>query len=197
MEKIKLKEAIVVEGRYDKHTLSSLVDTLILETRGFGIFKDKKQMALLRSVAKQRGLIVLTDSDGAGFVIRKRLISSLPKEHLKHGYIPDIKGKEKRKTVGSKEGTLGVEGMSPQVLRQILLRAGATPLGETEVSSSPSITSADFMAWGLTGVEGSEERRGALLQLMGLPNHMSKKALLHLFQSSYTMEEIEQWLKQL
>ena len=106
---LKLREAIVVEGRYDKNTLSQVVDTLILETSGFGIFKNAEQMALLRKAAEKRGLIVLTDSDGAGFVIRNRIKGTIPKEYLKHAYIPDVYGKEKRKRKGGKEGKLGVE----------------------------------------------------------------------------------------
>ena len=123
-----IREAIVVEGRYDKNTLSQVVDTLILETNGFGIFKDPERMSLLRRAAERRGLIVLTDSDGAGFVIRNRIRGSIPAEHLKHAYIPDVYGKEKRKRQRGREGKLGVEGMSPQVLEQVLRRAGATVL---------------------------------------------------------------------
>ena len=115
-----IREAIVVEGRYDKNTLSQVVDTLILETNGFGIFKDPERMSLLRRAAERRGLIVLTDSDGAGFVIRNRIRGSIPAEHLKHAYIPDVYGKEKRKRQRGREGKLGVEGMSPQVLEQVL-----------------------------------------------------------------------------
>ena len=123
-----IREAIVVEGRYDKNTLSQVVDTLILETNGFGIFKDPERMSLLRRAAERRGLIVLTDADGAGFVIRNRIRGSIPAEHLKHAYIPDVYGKEKRKRQRGREGKLGVEGMSPQVLEQVLRRAGATVL---------------------------------------------------------------------
>ena len=127
---LKIKEAIVVEGRYDKNALSQVVDTLILETAGFGIFKNPEQIALLRKAAEKRGLIVLTDSDGAGFVIRSRIKGSIPQQYVKHAYIPDVYGKEKRKKQGGKEGKLGVEGMPPQVLEQVLRRAGATFLEE-------------------------------------------------------------------
>ncbi len=128
---LKIKEAIVVEGRYDKNTLSQVVDTLILETGGFRIFKDPEQMALLRKAAERRGLIVLTDSDGAGFVIRNRIRGSIPQQYVKHAYIPDVYGKERRKRQRGKEGKLGVEGMPPQVLEEVLRRAGATFLEES------------------------------------------------------------------
>lgn len=192
MEKLVIQEAIVVEGKYDKNALSQVVDTLILETNGFGIFKDKEQMLLLREVAKKRGLIVLTDGDGAGFVIRNRLISSIPNEHLKHGYIPDIMGKEQRKTQKSKEGKLGVEGMTPAVLRQVLERAGGTFDGEVK---KEEFTNQDFMIWGLTGGEDSSLKRKKLLSALGLPEKMSKKALLRLLNSCYQREEVEKILE--
>ena len=129
---LKIQEAIVVEGRYDKNTLSQLVDTVILETAGFGIFKDKEKLSLLRKIGEKRGLIILTDSDGAGFVIRNYLKGALPQDQVKHAYVPDLFGKEKRKRKPGKEGKLGVEGMRPEVLEKALCRAGATILeGET------------------------------------------------------------------
>lgn len=194
MEKLILKEAIVVEGKYDKNTLSQVVDTLILETNGFGIFKDKEKMNLLRQVAHQRGLIVLTDGDGAGFVIRNRLISSIPNQYLKHGYIPDIYGKEKRKSEQSKEGKLGVEGMTPTVLRDILQRAGGT---FCEESTKEEITNQDFMRWGLTGGEDSRLRRQKLTSTLNLPENMSKKSLLRLLNSGYDKGEIEDMMEKL
>ncbi|MBQ3491639.1 MAG: toprim domain-containing protein, partial [Oscillospiraceae bacterium] len=127
---IKIREAIVVEGRYDKNTLSQIVDAPILETSGFGIMNDKKQLDLLRRVASTRGLIVFTDSDGAGFVIRNYLKGAIPAEQLKHAYIPDILGKERRKSAPGKEGKLGVEGMRPEIIVDALMRAGATVEGE-------------------------------------------------------------------
>ena len=123
---IKIKEAIVVEGRYDKNTLSQIVDAPILETNGFGIFKDKEQMALLRKVAQVRGLIVFTDADGAGFVIRNHIKSAINGQYLKHAYTPDVFGKERRKAKAGKEGKLGVEGMNRDVILECLRRAGAT-----------------------------------------------------------------------
>ena len=189
---LKIKEAIVVEGRYDKNALSQVVDTLILETSGFGIFKNTEQMALLRKAAEKRGLVVLTDSDGAGFVIRNRIKGSIPQKYLKHAYIPDVYGKEKRKKVGGKEGKLGVEGMPPQVLRDVLLRAGATLL-ETETgvtAAAPSVTKADLFAAGLTGGSGSAERRLNLLKRLELPERMSTNALLAVLNGCYEAEEV-------
>ena len=146
-----IREAVVVEGRYDKNALSQVVDTLILETAGFGIFKDRDQMALLRRAAERRGLIVLTDSDGAGFVIRSRIKSCIPGQYLKHAYIPDVYGKERRKKQRGREGKLGVEGMPPQVLIQSLRRAGATFLEEGGTCApSPGLTKADLYAAGLS-----------------------------------------------
>ena len=121
-----IQEAIVVEGRYDKNALSQVVDTLILETGGFQLFQDPERMALLDRAARRRGLVVLTDSDGAGLVIRNRIKAVIPAQFLKHAYIPDVYGKERRKRSPGKEGKLGVEGMPPDVLERVLRRAGAT-----------------------------------------------------------------------
>lgn len=194
---LRIREAIVVEGRYDKNTLSQLVDTLILETAGFGIFKNEEQMALLRRVAASRGLIVFTDPDGAGFLIRNRIKSAIPEQQLKHAYVPDVFGKERRKAQAGKEGKLGVEGMSPQVLLDALRRAGATVLDEGTAQPEPvRLTKADFMAMGLAGGAGSEQRRKALLQALRLPEHMSANALLQVLNTCCTQEELEQALKQ-
>jgi len=186
-----IREAIVVEGRYDKNTLSQVVDTLILETAGFGIFKNPEQMALLRRAAEKRGLIVLTDSDGAGFVIRNRIRGAIPQRWVKHAYIPDVYGKEKRKRQGGKEGKLGVEGMPPQVLEEVLRRAGATFLGEDarEEESAPPLTKADLFAAGLAGGADSGARRLALLKELNLPEHMSANALLAVLNGCYTRQE--------
>lgn len=189
---LRIREAIVVEGRYDKNTLSQLVDTLILETAGFGIFKNDEQMALLRRVAAQRGLIVLTDPDGAGFVIRNRLKSAIPAHQLKHAYVPDVYGKERRKVQGGKEGKLGVEGMTPEILLQALRRAGATVLEEGEERvQNLRLTKADLMALGLSGGADSAVRRGALLRALNLPEHMSANALLQVLNTCCTREELE------
>lgn len=194
---LRIREAIVVEGRYDKNTLSQVVDTLILETSGFGIFKDPEQMALLRRAAEKRGLIVLTDSDGAGFVIRNRIKGAIPQQYVKHAYIPDVYGKEKRKKRGGKEGKLGVEGMPPQVLEQVLRRAGATFLEEQapEEESAPPLTKADLFAAGLTGGPDSAAKRLALLKELSLPEHMSANALLAVLNGCYSRQEARVILK--
>ena len=192
---IHIKEAIVVEGRYDKNTLSQLVDTLILETSGFGIFKNREQMALLRKAAEKRGLIVFTDSDGAGFVIRNRIKSVIPGQYLKHAYIPDVYGKEKRKAKAGKEGKMGVEGMPPQVLEQALRRCGATFL-EEEASqrTSAQLSKADLFAAGLSGGPDSALRRQAVLKKLELPEHMTANALLAVFNTCYTAQEAREIL---
>ena len=194
---LRIREAIVVEGRYDKNTLSQVVDTLILETSGFGIFKNPEQMALLRRAAEKRGLIVLTDSDGAGFVIRNRIKGAIPRQSVKHAYIPDVYGKEKRKKQAGKEGKLGVEGMPPQVLERVLRQAGATFLDEEnpEVESAPPLTKADLFAAGLTGGPDSAARRLALLKELSLPEHMSANALLAVLNGCYSRQEARALLK--
>ena len=175
---IKIREAIVVEGRYDKNTLSQLVDAPIFETSGFGIMKDRAQLELLRRVAELRGLIVLTDSDGAGFVIRNFLKGAIPASLLKHAYIPDIPGKERRKSAPGKEGKLGVEGMSPEIILDALRKSGATVEGESAFHTVGNITKQDFMALGLSGCADSASKRQALLKRMALPEHMSSNAML-------------------
>ncbi len=187
---IKIKEAIVVEGRYDKNTLSQIVDAPILETAGFGIFKDKAQLSLLRKVAQTRGLIVLTDSDGGGFVIRNHLKSAIEPKYLKHAYIPDIPGKERRKSAPGKEGKLGVEGMEPQVILEALRRCGATFEGETSVSHG-EITKQDLMGLGLSGGVGSSNKRLELLKHLDLPERMSANAMLQAVNLLYTLEELK------
>ena len=195
---LKIKEAIVVEGRYDKNKLAQLVDTVILETSGFGIFKDKEQLALLRRIGEKRGLILLTDSDGAGFVIRNYLKGALPPDQVKHAYIPDCFGKERRKRKPGKEGKLGVEGMEPEVLLQALRRAGATILDEEEErEESPPLTKADLFACGLSGGEGSREKRQALLKKLGLPAHLSPNAMLPVLSALYDRESLLEEMKKL
>ena len=190
---VKIKEAILVEGRYDKNTLSQIVDAPILETAGFGIFKDKKQLALLRQIAEKRGLIVFTDSDGAGFVIRNHVKSAIPAKFLKHAYIPDIAGKERRKREAGKEGKLGVEGMTKDVILESLRRAGATIDGE-DTPVQQSITKQDMMELGLSGGAGSSEKRAALLKKLDLPEHMSTNALLQALNLLYSLEELKELL---
>lgn len=187
---VKIKEAIVVEGRYDKNTLSQIVDAPILQTNGFGIMKDKAQLELLRIVAKKRGLIIFTDSDGAGFVIRNFLKGSISNELLKHAYIPDVMGKERRKRTPGKEGKLGVEGMTPQVILECLRRAGATLEGESALVCDNDITKLDMFYMGLSGGPDSKKKRTALIKMLNLPEHMSSNALLQALNLLYTKEEI-------
>ncbi len=193
---LKIREAIVVEGRYDKNTLSQIVNAPIFETHGFGIFKDREQMALLRSVAARRGLIVFTDSDGAGFVIRNHLKSAIPGQYLKHAYIPDIYGKERRKAAPGKEGKLGVEGMAPEVIVEALRASGATIENETGKDTA-GITKQDFVALGLSGGLDSRQKRLCLQRRLGLPEHMSANALLQALNLLYTREELSQLVKAL
>lgn len=194
---VKIKEAIVVEGRYDKNTLSQIVDAPILETSGFGIFKDKEQMALLRRVAEIRGLIVFTDADGAGFVIRNHIKSAIDGKYLKHAYIPDIPGKERRKSAPGREGKLGVEGMTPQIILDALRKSGATVLGEEQTRMAGNITKQDMMDLGLSGGANSSLLRKALLKKLDLPEHMSANALLQAVNLLYTLDELREILSQL
>ena len=191
---VKIKEAIVVEGRYDKNTLSQIVDAPILETSGFGIFKDKQQMALLRRVAQTRGLIVFTDSDGAGFVIRNHIKSAIPAQFLKHAYTPDILGKERRKKVGGKEGKLGVEGMTREIILEALRRAGATFEGEETAGKQQEISKADLMDLGLYG-PGSAEKRTMLIKKLGFPEKMSTNAFLQAVNLLYTIDELKETME--
>ena len=193
---LKIREAIVVEGRYDKNTLAQIVDAPILETKGFGLFKDPKQLELLRSVAKKRGLIVLTDSDGAGFVIRNHIKSAIPAKYLKHAYIPDVAGKEKRKAAPGKEGKLGVEGMSPEVLLAALKNAGATIEGESMAQENDQITKQDFVEFGLSGGLNVSERRKRLQNRLHLPEHMSANALLQALNLLLSREELAEIVRE-
>ncbi len=191
----RVKEVIVVEGRYDKNTLSQVVDATVVTLNGFSVFKDGEKLALLRRLAEARGLILLTDSDGAGFQIRNYLKGALPKEQVKQAYIPDIYGKEKRKRAPGKAGKLGVEGMRPEVLLEALRRCGAT-FEDEAASPSPSaaLTKADLFSWGLTGGTGSGERRRALLKRLDLPEHLGANGLLEALNLLYTREQLEQIL---
>lgn len=192
---LKIKEAIVVEGRYDKNTLAQLVDTVILQTDGFGVFRNEEKLRLLRKIAAARGLIILTDGDGAGFLIRNYLKGALPKEQVKHAYIPDIYGKERRKRSPGAEGKLGVEGMGRAVLEAALRRCGATILDETaQREAGAPITKADLFLAKLTGA-GSKAARQALLRALALPEHLSANALLPVLNALYGREEFLAWLE--
>jgi len=185
----RVKEVIVVEGRYDKNTLSQLVDAVIIETSGFGIFNDAQKQKLLRRLAQERGLVVLTDSDGAGFVIRNFIKGCVDPALIRHAYIPDVYGKERRKTAPSKEGKLGVEGMRPEVLLDALRRAGATVDDENAASPAVGITKADMFRRGLSGGQGSRERRTALMRALDLPERLSSDALLDVLNVIMTRDE--------
>lgn len=186
---VKIKQAIVVEGKYDQNTLSQLVDTTIFQTRGFGVMHDKALLELLRKAAKTTGLIIFTDSDGAGFVIRNFLKGALPKEGVFHAYIPDIPGKEKRKRAPGKEGLLGVEGMTKEILLSALENAGADLGGEAEKRPGDTITKFDLYTAGLSGKPDSASKRAAFLEKLRFPAHMSANALLDALNLLYTREE--------
>ena len=184
---IKLRQAIVVEGRYDKNALSQLVDAPIFETSGFGVMKNRELLGFLRRVAQTRGLIVLTDPDGAGLVIRNFLKGALPKEGVLHAYIPDIPGKERRKTHPGKEGKLGVEGMTPEILLTALKNAGA----QAEQTDAPTdkITKTDLFLAGLSGGAGSAEKRAALQKKLHLPANLGANAFLDALNLLMTRED--------
>ncbi len=190
---IRVRQAIVVEGRYDKNVLSQVVDAPIFTTSGFGVMKDKAMLAFLRRVAQERGLIILTDSDGAGFVIRNFLKGALPKDRVLHAYIPDVYGKERRKAAPGKEGKLGVEGMSPEILRRALENAGAL-LEEAPLDVRQPITKQDLFALGLSGGAQSKAKRLALLRQLSLPEHMSSNSLLQALNVLYDRDTFLQMM---
>lgn len=187
---ISIRQAVIVEGKYDKIRLSSLLDTLILTTDGFAIFRDKERMELIRRIAASRGIVILTDSDSAGFLIRSHLTGSIPKEQIRNAYIPDVYGKEKRKTTAGKEGKLGVEGMDSQTLLHALERAGV--FCENAPHRERTVTKADFFSDGLSGGESSRQKRVLLCRMLGLPERLSQNALLEVLSSLYSYEEYRQ-----
>lgn len=193
----RIKEVIVVEGRYDKNTLSQVVDAAIVTLGGFAVFNDREKLAFLRRLAEKQGLIVLTDSDGAGFVIRNYLKGALPRDRVKQAYIPDVPGKERRKRHPGREGKLGVEGMRPQALLEALRRAGATFLDEAEETPAKGeLTKADLVELGLSGGENSASRRQALLRRLDLPEHLTANGLLEALNLLYDREELETLLRE-
>jgi len=192
----KVREVIVVEGRYDLNAVKQAVSATVVETRGFGILKDSDKTALLRRLAQERGLIVLTDPDGAGFVIRGKLKSMLSGENVKHAYIPDLYGKEKRKTKPSREGKLGVEGVSPEIIINALEKAGAT----FEDAPAPcirenAISKADMYALGLSGKPGSALLRKKLLKKLDLPENLTANGLLDVLNILYDAESLSAAVK--
>ena len=188
MSKPRIEEVIVVEGRYDRNMLLQVVDATVVETGGFSVFNDREKLAFLRKLAQKRGLILLTDSDGAGFVIRNYLKGAIPTEQVKQAYIPDIPGKERRKRKAGKEGKLGVEGMTPEILLQALRRGGATFVGEAAPSAADPITKADLLDRGLIG-PGSTQKRQQLLKNLELPEHLTPNALLETLNLLMSREE--------
>ena len=192
----KIREVIVVEGRYDKNTLSQIVDATVVTLGGFAVFNDREKVAFLRRLAEERGLIVLTDSDGAGFVIRNYLKGALPRDKVKQAYIPDIRGKEKRKRTPGKEGKLGVEGMKPDVILEALRRAGVTFLDEETAPQAEKtpITKADLFELGLTGTPDSASRRRALLRQLDLPEHLTANGMLEALNLLVSREKLEELL---
>lgn len=193
MEKIKIKEAIIVEGKYDKIKLSSIFDTLIIETTGFSIYKDKEKQKLIRRCAKETGIIVFTDSDRAGFLIRGFINGNVPKENIKHAYIPQIRGKETRKAEPSKDGFLGVEGVDKEVIIKAITNAAPV------IAEKPGrlVTKADFYADGLSGGEESTKRRDKLKKLLDLPTNMSASALLGTVNQLMSYEQYKEMVKKL
>ncbi len=185
---IKIKQAIIVEGRYDKIKLSSLVDALIIPTNGFALYKDKETCELIKMLAKKTGIIILTDSDSAGFQIRSRLRSIVKEGEVINVYIPDVFGKERRKRFPSKQGKLGVEGMSAEVLLEAFRKAGVVSEGGSRTKSDP-ITKADLVELGLSGGENSAARRAELQRRLGLPELLSANLLLEILNVNYTKEE--------
>lgn len=190
---ISVREAIVVEGRYDKARLASVVDALVVETRGFGIFKDKELLRMLRTLARERGLLVLTDSDSAGFVIRDYLSGAIPPEQIKHAYIPNLHGKERRKSVPSKEGYLGVEGVEGEIIVDAIRRAGATVIEQPDATfNGAGLTKLDLYECGLTGGKNSADRRRKMLGLLGLPQSLSVNRMLDVLNATMTKSQFVQ-----
>ena len=190
---LKIKEAIIVEGKYDKIKLSNIVDTLIIETNGFGIYKDKLRLNFIKKIAKERGIIILTDSDASGFQIRHYIESAVPKSQIKNIYAPDIFGKEKRKTKYSKEGKLGVEGIDSKILLERLNSLGV----ECKDEKRRLITTATLFEDGLSGCDGSKEKRKKILKLLDLPEFLSSNSFLDVLNSMLTFEEYKEMIEKI
>ena len=194
---MRVKEAIVVEGRYDAIRLRAVVDALIVETNGFQIFRDRERVAFLRRLATERGLLILTDSDAAGFVIRDHLSGIIPPEQIKQAYIPALSGKERRKSAPSKEGLLGVEGMDSAVIEEAIRRAGVTIENEASSANTATLTKVDLFEAGLSGRPDSAARRQQLLKQLGLPSYLSASRLLAFLNRTVTREEFEEIVRNL
>lgn len=188
--KYHVDEIIIVEGRYDKNAVSQVVDGTIIETSGFAIFRDKEKAAWLRKLAQKRGVVILTDGDGAGFVIRGHLKSILNGVTIKNAYIPDVYGKEKRKSSPSKEGKLGVEGMKPEIIIEALRRSGVRLSEADEIQRREEITKTDFFVLGLSGGANSGELRSKLIKKLGLPERLNANGLLATVNVLYSKAEL-------
>ena len=193
---IKIDRVVIVEGKYDKIKLNSILDAVIIETDGFGIFNDKEKQKLIRRLAQTKGLLILTDSDSAGFKIRSFIRGIVPAEQIKHAYIPDIFGKEKRKAEPSKEGKLGVEGVKIQVITEALERAGVF-CEETEATERKEITKIDLYEDGLSGRPDSNTLRKKLLLHLDLPERLTSNALLQILNTFLTYEEYKSTIKEI
>lgn len=191
---LKIKEAVIVEGRYDKLKLSNILDTLIVETNGFGIYKDKAKLRFIKKLAQERGIIVLTDSDHSGFQIRHYLSSGIAKDRIKHIYIPDIYGKEKRKKEPSKEGKLGVEGMSEKLLLELFNKADVS--SENVVLENP-VTNFDLYDMGFSGTPNAKANKKKLLKALDLPEFLSTNSLLSYINSAMSRDEFEEFVSRL
>jgi ribonuclease M5 len=183
---LKIKEAVIVEGKYDKLKLSNFLDTLIIETNGFGIYKDKEKLKFIRKIANERGIVVLTDSDHSGFQIRNYISAGIPKDKIKHLYIPDILGKEKRKAKPSKEGKLGVEGIDDDILMELFNSVG---ISSTQVTVTNPVTNYDLFELGFSGAPNAKENKKKLLKVLNLPEFLSTNSLLSYINSSMEREE--------
>lgn len=187
---IKLKEAVIVEGRYDKIKLSRLIDAAIITTNGYRVFKDKAALAMIRNIGLKNGIIILTDSDAAGFRIRRYLQGAIPGDRIKHVYLPQIRGKEARKDKPSAEGLLGVEGVDDDVLLEAFKKAGVRPCGEEDTGpKGAEITKTDFVELKLSGAADSGERRAAILGRLDMPVYLSAKAIIDLLNATMTRDE--------
>ena len=209
MNRIKLKETVIVEGRYDRIRLSELIESPMIETGGFRVFKDKEKQELIRAVAKRRGILVMTDVDSAGFVIRNFLRGIVPQDQILHAYIPTIKGKEKRKQEASKEGILGVEGIDRDALIESIRNSGAHIVSVGEGLAPPDytdteakivqseITKSDFFDYGLSGCANAAVHREEVLSSLGLPTYLTTNAMISALNCLFTKDEFEQYLSEL
>ena len=196
-EKLNLRETVIVEGKYDKNRLLQLIESPVIDTGGFRVFKDKEKQRLIRLIAERRGILVLTDVDSAGFVIRNFLRGIVPVNRIRHAYIPTVPGKERRKTKPSKEGILGVEGIDRDELIRAIRQSGAEIIGESAAKPPAGIMKADFYDYGLSGKQDSAVRREAVLADLGLPKYLTANAMIAAVNCLFTKKEFEAYLSRL